>query len=110
MVESLVVEFDQEKFEEFLSSGSSSPKAIWQHHKVSSETRCRISSEITPEVAHTTAHNAKGATFKEVLKTSHAAHTACVNVSQETHRTKEVVHDISNSEDQFHRPPPFQTL
>ena len=34
-VESLIVEFDQEKFEEFLSSGSKSPKAK-QYHKVSS--------------------------------------------------------------------------
>jgi len=28
-VESLVVEFDQEKFEEFLSSGSAGPKTMW---------------------------------------------------------------------------------
>jgi len=28
MVESVVIEFDQEKFEEFLSSGSACPKAM----------------------------------------------------------------------------------
>ena len=37
--ESLVIEFDQEKFEEFLSSGSKSPKVTQQYHIVSSETR-----------------------------------------------------------------------
>jgi len=35
MVESLVVEFDQAKYEEFLSFGSKNLKA-WQYHKVSS--------------------------------------------------------------------------
>jgi len=49
-VESFVVEFDQGKFGEFLSSGSASPKAMQQYHKVSSETRSRISSGITPKV------------------------------------------------------------
>jgi len=37
-VESLVIEFGQEKFEEFLSSDSASPKAMWQYRKISSET------------------------------------------------------------------------
>jgi len=108
-VESLVVEFDLEKFEEFLSSGSASPKAMRQYHKVSSETRCRISSEITLEVARTTTHNAKGATSEEVLKTSRAAHVARVNVSQETRRAKALAHDQSDGEEQFNRPP-LQTL
>ena len=35
MVESLVIEFDQEKFEEFLSSGSVSLKVMRQYRKVS---------------------------------------------------------------------------
>ena len=47
-VESLIVEFDQEKFEEFISSGSANPKAMRQYRTVSSETRSRISSKITP--------------------------------------------------------------
>ena len=39
MVESLVVEFDQGKFDEFLSLGSASPKVMRQYCKISSETR-----------------------------------------------------------------------
>jgi len=38
-VESLVVEFDQAKYEEFLSSGSKSPRVAQQYRKVSSEDR-----------------------------------------------------------------------
>ncbi|ONK57711.1 uncharacterized protein A4U43_C09F3300 [Asparagus officinalis] len=38
-VETLVVEFDQAKFEEALSSGSLSPKAMRKIHKVSKETK-----------------------------------------------------------------------
>ena len=37
MVESLVMEFDQEKYEEFLSSGSKSHRVAQQYRKVSSE-------------------------------------------------------------------------
>ena len=92
-VESLAVKFDQEKFEEFLFSGSASPKTMWYYRKVSSGTRSRISLEITSEVVCTTAHNAKGVTSEEVLKTSRAAHVARVNVSQETFRAKAVAHD-----------------
>ena len=44
-VESLVVEFDQAKYEEFLSSGSKIPKARI-YHKVSSGTCSRVRSEI----------------------------------------------------------------
>jgi len=84
MVESLVVEIDHGKFEEFLSSGFTCPKVMKQYRKVSSETRSQISSEITPEVARTTARNIKVATSEEVMKISRAAHAARVNVSQET--------------------------
>ena len=100
-VESLIIEFDQEKFEEFLSSGSTNSKAMRQYRKVSSETRSRISLEITSEVVCTTAHNAKGVTSEEVLKISRAAHAPQVNVSQETHRAKELAHNQSDGEDQF---------
>lgn len=34
MVESLVMEFDQEKYEDFLSSGSISPKSLQKYRKV----------------------------------------------------------------------------
>jgi len=81
MVESLVIEFNQGKFEEFLFSGFVCPKTMRQHRKVSSETHSRISSEITPKVARTTAHNASGSISEEVLKTSRAACAACINFS-----------------------------
>ena len=45
MVESLIVEFDQAKYEEFCSSGSKSPRAR-QYRKVSSGTRSPVHSEI----------------------------------------------------------------
>ena len=38
MMESLVIEFDQGKFEKFLFSGFVSPKIMRQYHKVSFET------------------------------------------------------------------------
>jgi len=60
-------------------------------------------------VARTTAHNTKGATSEEVLKTSRAAHVACVNVSQETRREKAVAHNEREGEDQLQRPPSLQT-
>ena len=66
---------------------------MWQYRKVSSETCSRISLEITPEVACTTAHNAKGTTSEKVLKISHSAHAARVNVSQETRMAKALAHD-----------------
>ena len=45
MVETLVVEFDQAKYEEFLSSGSKSPRAR-RYRMVSSGTRSQVRSEI----------------------------------------------------------------
>ena len=39
MVGSLIIKFDQEKFEEFLSSGSKSPMATLQYRKVSSNSK-----------------------------------------------------------------------
>ena len=71
-VESLIVEFDQTKYEEFFSSGSKSPRA-WQYSKVSSEIRSKVFSENSLEVA----------TTKSVM----AGHITCkvrVNVSNET--------------------------
>ena len=38
-VESLVVEFDQAKYEEFLSSGSKSPRVARQYRRITSEIR-----------------------------------------------------------------------
>jgi len=50
-VKSLVVEFDQAKYEEFLSSGSKSPRVARQYHKVSSEIRFQVPSETSPKMA-----------------------------------------------------------
>jgi len=108
-LESLIVEFDQEKFEKFLFSSSASPKEMQQYRKVSSKTCSRIFSEITHEVARTIAHSTKGVTSEEVLKTSRAAHAARVNVSQETCRAKASAHNQRDCEDQLCRPP-LQTL
>ena len=99
-IESFVVEFDQGKFKEFLSSGSTSLKAMWQYRKVSLETYSRISSEISSKVARTIAHNASGATSQEVLKPFRAARAARVNISQETRRASISARDYSNGEDQ----------
>ena len=50
MVKSLVVKFNQVKYEEFLSSGSKSPRAR-QYRKVSSEIRFQVSSKTSPKMA-----------------------------------------------------------
>jgi len=83
---------------------------MWQYLKVSSEARSQISSEITPKVARTTAHNASSATFEEVRKTSRIAHAARASISQETHRASASAHDQNDGEDQFCRLSPLQTL
>jgi len=72
MVESLVVEFDQAKYKEFLSSGSMSPKAR-VYRKVSSGTCSRVRSEILSD-----------ATGKKDVVANHIMRNARVNVSQET--------------------------
>ena len=43
MVESLIVELDQAKYEEFLSSGSKSPRVAWQCRRVFSEILSHVS-------------------------------------------------------------------
>ena len=73
VVESLIVEFDQIKYEEFLSSGSKSPRAR-QYRKVSLEIRSRISSEASLNVV--------GA---EIIMARRTMHNARVNVSPDIH-------------------------
>ena len=109
-VESLVIEFDQEKFEEFLFSGFASPKIMQQYCKVSSKTRPRISSEITPRVARTTAHSTNGATSEEVLITSCAVHAARVNIPQGTRRANALARDQSSGKDKSRHPSPLWNL
>jgi len=70
-IESLMVEFDQEKFEELLSLVSISPKTRRQYRKVSTKTRSQVSSK--------TLLNSL-----EALIASRVANMVPVNVSQET--------------------------
>jgi len=72
MVESIVVEFDQAKYEEFLSFGSKSPRAR-QYCKVSSGTRSQVSSETPTD-----------ATDKKSVTADHITRDSRVNVSHET--------------------------
>ena len=71
-VESLIVEFDQAKYEEFLSSGSKSPKAR-AYHRVFTGICPKIRSEILSDAAP----------VKEVVA-KHVRRNARTNVSQET--------------------------
>ena len=75
MVESLVVEFVRAKYEEFLSSGSKSPRVSQQYRRVSSEIRSQVPSETSPKMAY-----ANNVIFDRV------AHVVRVNVS---HKTRE---------------------
>ena len=109
MVKSFVVEFDQEKFKEFLFSGSKNPKATRQYRRVFSETRSQVSSETSPKVACAIAHNASSAIFSEVLKTSRVARTTRVNVSQETRRASTLAHRQNNDESQSRHLSSLQT-
>ena len=106
-VESLVVEFDQDRFEEFLSSGSKSPKAMRKYRKVSSGTRSQVSSETSPKVTCVNAHNVSSAASSKILKASFIAHTIHVNVSQETHRANVLAHGQKDGEDQSHHHSPL---
>jgi len=72
MVESLIVEFNKAKYEEFLSSSSKSPRAR-QHRKVSSGTRSPVHSEIPSDP-----------TGKKSAMANHITHNIRVNVSYET--------------------------
>ena len=69
MVESLIVEFDQVKYEEFLSSCSKNPRTR-QYRKVSSGTRSKVRSEISSD--------------KKSVMANHIIRNTCVNVSYET--------------------------
>ena len=51
IVESLGVEFNQAKYEDFLSSKSKSPRVARQYRKVSSEIHSRVSLETSPNMA-----------------------------------------------------------
>ena len=73
MVESLIVEFDPAKYEEFLSSGSKSPR-VRQYHKVSSGTRSQVRSEILSDkksaIANHITRNTRVNVFHETREVS----------------------------------------
>ena len=88
-VESLIVEFDQQKFEQLLSSGSVSPKSMQKFRKVSNETRSptspKVSQEKTSSKANrTSSDKAHGSSSPEVHRTSLEGNTTC---DQETRVT-----------------------
>ena len=72
MIESLVIEFDQAKYEEFLSSGSKSPR-VRRYRKVSSGTSSQVRSEIPSDVID-----------KLSVMANHITRNTRVNVSHET--------------------------
>ena len=89
-VESLVVEFDQEKFEELFSLSPVSPK-------VSSETHSQVYSEFSHRELYTFFDKTSGSTSFEILTTSRGVNMACDNVFQETRKADVLVHGQHNS-------------
>ena len=83
-VESLVVKFDQTKYEEFLSSGFKSLRAR-QYRKVSSEIHSRVSSETSPNMACSESILAGCITRKGRVNISHETHEANVVDGQPGH-------------------------
>ena len=91
-VQSLVVKFNQEKFEQLLSSSSISPKSTQEYHKVSSETGSQVSSEASQRRASSEANRtlfdkANGSTSLEVQAITLGDNKACDEVSQELARS-----------------------
>ena len=70
MVESLILEFDQAKHEEFLSAGSKSPRAR-QYRKVSSEIRSYVPSKASLNAVCAENFVAGCITCKARVNTSH---------------------------------------
>jgi len=84
MVESLVVEFDQTKYEEFLSSGSKSPRAR-QYRKVSSGTRSQVPLEVSSDTTGARSIMANRITSKPCVNVSHETCEVNVIDGQPTH-------------------------
>ena len=70
MVESLIVEFDQAKYEEFLSSDSKSPRAR-QYRKVSSGTHSQVPLEVSSDATGARSTMANRITRKARVNVSH---------------------------------------
>ena len=77
-IESLVVEFDQKKYEEFLSSGSKSPRVVRQYCRVSSEIRSQVPSETSSKMA--CANNAISRRVARVVRVTVSHKTREANV------------------------------
>jgi len=73
-VESLVVEFDQAKYEEFLSSGSKSSRVARQYRRVSSVISSQGPLETSPKIP-----------CANRAISGHVTRMARINVSHETH-------------------------
>ena len=85
MVESLVVKFDQAKYEEFLSSGSKSPRVARQYRRVSSEIRSQISSETSSNMICTNRAISGLVTCVAPVNVSHETREANVIEGQSCH-------------------------
>ena len=75
--ESLVVEFGQEKFEQFLSPGFVSPKSMLKYGKVSKETCSLSSSEVSQGKVSSEANCIHSSTSLEIHATSLEANSTC---------------------------------
>jgi len=80
-----------------------------QYCRVSSGTRPQVSSETSPKVSCVIVHNANSAMSYKVLKISRVAHTARVNISQETRRASMLPHRQNDDEGQSRHHSPLQT-
>jgi len=107
-VELIVVELDQEKFGQLLSSGSISLKAMRKYRKISSETRSLTLSEASQrktssEVNHMLFNKASGSYSLEARATSFGANTFRDEVSQETRKTSVLAQGQHHGRDQSRR-------
>ena len=75
MVESLVVEFAQAKYEEFLSSGSKSLRVAQKYHRISLEIHSQVPSETSPKIA--------------CINSAISGCVACVGCVKVSHETRE---------------------
>jgi len=109
-VESLIVEFNQAKYEEFLYSSSKSPRAR-QYRKVSSEIYSRVSSEASSNVvcaeiimAGCTTRNARVNVFHETREANvvdgQTGHTCPLPQLQVTRGSQQPVRRNRNAERQ----------
>ena len=83
-VESLVVKFDQVKYEKFLFSGCKNPRVAQQYHRVSLEIRSQVSLETPPRMTCTNS-----------VVSGRVTRVARFNVSYESHEANDVKGHLS---------------